>query len=76
MCVLMFYVTEIDGVEGQWVAELCGCKASSPLSARHKIEACQQLCVALCVCACDISECMLVCRRSLHAPVCFEGGAA
>lgn len=47
MCVLMFYVTEIDGVEGQWVAQLCGCKASSPLSACHKTEACQQLCVCV-----------------------------
>ncbi len=53
MCVLMFYVTEIDGVEGQWVAQLCGCKASSPLSACQKTEACQQLrvCHLLCVCA-------------------------
>lgn len=47
MCMLMFYVTEIDGVEGQWVAQLCGCKASSPLSACQKTEACQQLCVCV-----------------------------
>ena len=70
MCVLMFYVTEIDGAEGQWVAELCGCKASSPLSACQKTEACQQLCVCacvspcvcvcVCVCVCSITKCILV----------------
>lgn len=43
MCLLMLYVTEIDGAQGQWVAQLCGCKASSPLSACQKTEACQQL---------------------------------
>lgn len=81
MCVLMFYVTEIDGVEGQWVAQLCGCKASSPLSACHKTEACQQLCVcvcvALCVCAWSIGECIFVCKRCLHVLVCvWQGGPA
>lgn len=47
MYALMFYVTAIDGVEGQWVAQLCGCKASSPLSDCQKAEACQQLCVCV-----------------------------
>lgn len=48
MCVLMFHVREIDGAEGQWVAQLCGCEASSPLSACQKTERCQPLCMCLC----------------------------
>jgi len=74
MCLLMFYVTEIDGVEGQWVAQLCGCKASSPLSACQKTEACQQLCVCVCVCllesvylcASTVCECWYVCVCVWH----------
>lgn len=62
MCLLMFHVTEIDGAEGQWVAQLCGCKASSPLSACQKTEACQPLyvCHLLCVCV-RILVCVYLC---------------
>jgi len=60
MCVLMFIVTEIDGHEGQWVAPLCGRRASSPLSACQKTEARPQLCVCVCVCV-SPTLCVYVC---------------
>lgn len=56
MCMLMLYVTEIDGAQGQWVAQLCGCKASSPLSACQKTEACQQLWVFVTFSVCTLAS--------------------
>lgn len=55
MCVLMFHVTQTDEAEGHWVAQLCGCKASSlsvSLSKNWDMPAAVSMCELLSVCVC------------------------